>query len=194
MIRGHQYESSISGIPELDLWFQKKYLVLRTTLRTLWLEELSRQSLGTWLCHLARRSDAPVGSVSEISWNVVVATDSMRCCGKSGCMPCGNLQNKSALWQLAKHQEDIANNRPYTHVTDVCLQSRDVQTCFDLSFKRDCAISGTGESVGFGSEIESNTLESTSAGLDVLENVETHGAGRIQNRRRPLSRNSPSAT
>ena len=56
------------------LRFQKKYIVVRTTLRTLWFQ--SRQSLGTWSCHLAERD--VVGNL----WKVVM----------------------HALWQLTKHQ------------------------------------------------------------------------------------------
>ena len=73
------------------------------------------------------------------------------------------------LWEAV--MDALAN------VANSCSQSRAVLPCFD---------SGTRESDGFRSvsskEIESNTLERAPH-----QNIEIHGAGRIQNRGRYLS-------
>ena len=107
----------------------------------------------------------------------------MRCFGKSGDMSCDNLQNSSALLHLAIQQEDTANCRSYTHVTDSSSQSRTVLSCFDLFLKRRCGNSDTRKADQFGyvscEEIESIILKSVSAGLHIFKNVQAHTAVRM---------------
>ena len=50
-------------------------------------------------------------SASRVSWNVVLPNDSLRCYGKSWCVPCGNMQNSSKTMR--------ANYRPHTCVIRV---------------------------------------------------------------------------
>ena len=92
-------------------------------------------------------------------------------------------KNSSALLQLAIQQEDTANCRSYTHVTDSSSQSRTVLSCFDLFFKRLCGNSDTRKADGFGyvsyEEIQSIFMKSVSAGLHNFKNVQARTSVRI---------------